>query len=404
MKKSIVLIIVYFFIQSTNAQNFRKPYREAKRALNKKDYVTATLKSIESIKAKKSFRKSIDIFEKALSEVNNWGENYIQNLQKQAIPYQNYNSVVPMKKIFMTYTKLDNVQQKLLELPTRLSLKQKNIIVQHTKDYKKEKEASKNLVETYNINAAEEFYIDGKKVFDNAIDKYDYREAYKTFTRSNNYVQDFKDVENYMSNSLSLGTLKVGYFPLRNLTNSPYNKRAMRDLINSTIGLFDNHLFANFEDISSKIELRRIGVLSEKGKEQMKNIDELVKFNFLKYYAGPTVIKSKEYYENKKEKKKKDGSIKTWFCQGYIYQVTASGVVEVNLEFLNNDGELLDTQRILVNVEHNDNFFLATKDSDRRAYPLLKKFTRTMPPPFDTARALMNGFKSKVNETFKRYD
>ena len=103
MKKSIALIIFYFFIQSLDAQNFRKPYRESKRALNKKDYVTAVLKSIESIKAKKSYRKSIDIFEKALPEVNKWGENHIQNLQKQAIPYQDYNSVVPMKKIFMTF-------------------------------------------------------------------------------------------------------------------------------------------------------------------------------------------------------------------------------------------------------------------------------------------------------------
>ena len=404
MKKSIALIIFYFFIQSLDAQNFRKPYRESKRALNKKDYVTAVLKSIESIKAKKSYRKSIDIFEKALPEVNKWGENHIQNLQKQAIPYQDYNSVVPMKKIFMTYSKLDNVQQKLSELPSGLSFKKKNIIVQNTKDYKKEKEASANLLEAYYINAAEEFYIDGKKVFDNAIDKYDYREAYKTFARSKNYVQDYKDVENYMNNSLSLGTLNVGYFPLRNFTNSPYNKRAMKDLINNTIGLFNNHLFAKFEDISSKIELRRIGVLSDEGKEQLKNIDELVKFNFLKYYAGPTVIKSKVFYENKKEKKEKDGSIKTWFCQGYIYQVVASGVVEVNLEFLNNDGELLNTQHVLVNVEHNDEFFLATQDSDRRAYPLLKKFTRTMPPPFDTARALMNRFTSKVNEAFQRYD
>ena len=76
-----------------------------KRALNKKDYVTATLKSIESLKAKKNFKKSNDIFEKALSQVNNWGSNYIKVLEARAIPYKNYHSVESMKEIFISYAK-----------------------------------------------------------------------------------------------------------------------------------------------------------------------------------------------------------------------------------------------------------------------------------------------------------
>ncbi|CAI8303543.1 MAG: Uncharacterised protein [Flavobacterium sp. SCGC AAA160-P02] len=404
MKKSILVVLIFFFIQPMDAQNFRKPYREAKRALKKKDYVTATLKSIESIKEKKNFKKSIDIFENALSQVNSWGTNYIKSLEVQAIPYKDYRSVVPMEKIFTTYARLDNLQKKLLGLPAGLSLKKKNIIIENTKDYKKKKDEAENLLEAYIKNAAEEFYSNALKIFNSATNKYEYRNAYKTFARAKNYIQDYKEVGAFMDRSLSLGTLNVGYFPLRNFTNTPYNKRAMKDLINSTIGLFNKHPFANYSDISNKIELRRLGVLGDKGKEQLKDIDELVKFKFLKYYAGPTVIKSKEYYENTKEKKKKDGSIKTWFCKGYIYQVAASGIVEVDLEFLNNNGEVLDNQRILVNVEHNDKFFLATEDSDRRAYPLLQKFTRTMPPPFDMVGALTNRFNSKVNEAFKRYD
>ena len=47
-----------------------------------------------------------------------------------------------------------------------------------------------------------------------------------------------------------------------------------------------------------------------KGDKTFKNIDELVKFKFSRYYAGPTVIKSKEFYSNTKEKKKKDGTVK----------------------------------------------------------------------------------------------
>ena len=61
MKKLSLVILLCFGIQLISAQNFRKPYREAKRALNKKDYVNATLKSIESLKAKKNFKKSNDI-------------------------------------------------------------------------------------------------------------------------------------------------------------------------------------------------------------------------------------------------------------------------------------------------------------------------------------------------------
>ena len=64
MKKLSLVILLCFGIQLISAQNFRKPYREAKRALNKKDYVNATLKSIESLKAKKNFKKSNDILKK----------------------------------------------------------------------------------------------------------------------------------------------------------------------------------------------------------------------------------------------------------------------------------------------------------------------------------------------------
>jgi len=54
-------------------------------------------------------------------------------------------------------------------------------------------------------------------------------------------------------------------------------------------------------------------------------------------------------------------------------------------------------------VEHNENFFLATKDSDRRAYPLLKKYRTNMPEPFNMARALKNNFNSYISRFFNRY-
>ena len=57
MKKISLLLLLFTGIQLVSAQNFRKPYREAKRALKKKDYITATLKSAESLKAKNNFKK-----------------------------------------------------------------------------------------------------------------------------------------------------------------------------------------------------------------------------------------------------------------------------------------------------------------------------------------------------------
>ena len=56
MKKLSLLVLFCCCIQLSTAQNFRKPYREAKRALKKKDFVTATLKSIESLNAKNNFK------------------------------------------------------------------------------------------------------------------------------------------------------------------------------------------------------------------------------------------------------------------------------------------------------------------------------------------------------------
>ena len=145
MKKLSLIILLCFGIQLISAQNFRKPYREAKRALNKKDYVTATLKSIESLKAKKNFKKSNDIFEKALSQVNTWGSNYIKVLEARAIPYKNYHSVESMKEIFISYAKLDNVQKKLLEVSEGLSSKQQKFILLHTVDYEKNRNEAENL-------------------------------------------------------------------------------------------------------------------------------------------------------------------------------------------------------------------------------------------------------------------
>ncbi len=404
MKKIILFCLLFCSVQIILSQNFRKPYREAKRALNKKDYVTATLKSIESIKAKKTFKKSISIFKKSLPEVNGWGDQQIKQLEPNAIPFKDYRSVDPMNKIFITYAKLNSVQEKLLELPKSFSLKQKVLISSHTKDYSKKLNDAGNLLDAYKNNAAEEFYADGVRLFNNAVSKNDYKHAYKTLARSKNYKDNYKDVQSYMNRALTLGTLNVGYFPVRNLTSLPSNRKAMNEIVNSTIGLFNNYPFANYYDIRSKVELRRLGVLGEKGKEQLKNIDELVQFKFLKYYAGPTVIKSREYYENKKEKKKKDGSIKTWFCKGYIYEVAASGIIEAEITIFDNNGDILEIYRVTVDVDHEDNFFLASKDSDRRAYPLLKKFTRTMPQPYDTAGVLMNRFRNRVNGVYKRYD
>ena len=134
-----------------------------------------------------------------------------------------------------------------------------------------------------------------------------------------------------------------------------------------------------------------------------KNIDELVKFKFSRYYAGPTIIKSKEFYSNTKEKKNKDGSVKKWYCEGYKYELTATGYVDLVVEILDNNGDILDTEKINILVEHNENFFLATKDSDRRAYPLLKKYRTNMPEPFNMARALKNNFNSYISRFFNRY-
>ena len=128
MKKLSLLVLFCCCIQLSTAQNFRKPYREAKRALKKKDFVTATLKSIESLKAKKNWKKSNDIFEEALSKVNGWASTYIKDLETKAIPYKDFHSVAPMKKIFITHANLDKIQKKLFELSAVLSSKQKKFI------------------------------------------------------------------------------------------------------------------------------------------------------------------------------------------------------------------------------------------------------------------------------------
>tara|TARA_B110000091_G_scaffold91590_1_gene100081 strand:- start:2076 stop:3293 length:1218 start_codon:yes stop_codon:yes gene_type:complete len=404
MKKIILLFLLFGFTLSLTSQNFRKPYREAKRALKKKDFITATLKSIESLKAKKNFKKSNVIFEEALSKVNGWATNYIKDLESKSIPYKDYRSVEPMKKIFITYANLDNLQKKLLELSAVLSSKQKKYIALHTIDYEKKRTEADNLLKAYNANAADEFYTNALETFNNAANKYDYRKAYKIFENSNIYITNYKDVQSYLDRSLQLGTLNIGYFPLKNFTNTPFNKRAMENLINSTTGLFREYTFANYKDISSLMELRQIGALGDKGKAQLKNIDEFVKFKFLKYDAGPTVVRTREFYENTKTKKKKDGTIKTWYCRGYIFEVAASGYVEIDLEFMDNNGVLLESRSVTVRVEHKDKFFLASKNSDRRAYPMFSKFTRTMPESFDMVGALINGFKNKIKEVYKRYN
>ena len=403
MKKLSLVILLCFGIQIISAQNFRKPYREAKRALNKKDYVTATLKSIESLKAKKNFKKSNDIFEKALSQINTWAASYIKELEANAIPYKDYQSAASMKEIFITYANLDNVQKKLLEVSNSLSSKQQKFILLHTVDYEKNRNEAENLLNAYNNNAADEFYTEGIKVFNNAKNKYEYREAYKIFKNSKNYVEEYKDINAYLDKSLNLSILNIGYFPVRNLSNNRSNKKAMEDLVSNTTGFFNNYTFANYSEISNKIQLRNLGMLNDKGKAQLKNIDELVKFKFSRYYAGPTVIKSKEFYSNTKEKKKKDGTVKKWYCEGYKYELTASGYVELIVEIIDNNGDILDTKKINISKEHNDSFFLATKDSDRRAYPLLKKYRTSMPQEFNMPNALRNIFNSYMSDVFKRY-
>ena len=403
MKKISLLLILFISIQLVSAQNFRKPYREAKRALKKKDYVTATLKSAESLKAKNNFKKSNDIFEKALSQVNIWGANYIKSLENRAIPYKDYRSVESMKEIFITYTKLDKVQEKLVELSNSLSSKQKKFVSQHTFNYERKRKESENLLAAYNKNAAYEFYAEGVDAFNNSKSKYDYREAFRIFENSKSYVNDFKDVNNYLNKSLNLAVLNVSYFPVRNLTNKRSNRNALVDLVNNSTRFFDNYTFANYIEIRNKIQLKSLGMLKDKGKAVLKNIDELVKFKFSRYYAGPTVIKSKEFYSNTKEKKNKDGSVKKWYCEGYKYELSATGYVDLIVEIIDNNGDVLETENINILVEHNDGFFLATKDSDRRAYPLLKKYRTSMPEPFNMSRALKNNFNSYISNVYKRY-
>jgi len=403
MKKINLFLLVCLCIQLVSAQNFRKPYREAKRALKKKDYITATLKSAESLKAKNNFKKSNDIFKKALSEVNSWGANYIKLLEDKAIPYKDYRSVESMKKIFITYNKLDNVQKKLVEVSNSLSSKQKKFVLQHTIDYERKMKESENSLDIYNKNAANEFYIKGINNFKSATNKYEFREAFESFKRSKSYLDDFKDVNLYLDKTLNLAILNVGYFPVRNLSDKRSNKIAMEDLVSNTTRFFNNYTFANYSEISNKIQLRNLGILKGKGKAALKNIDELVRFKFSRYYAGPTIIKSKEFYSNTKEKKNKDGSVKKWYCEGYKYELTATGYVDLVVEILDNNGDILDTEKINILVEHNENFFLATKDSDRRAYPLLKKYRTNMPEPFNMARALKNNFNSYISRFFNRY-
>ena len=236
--------------------------------------MTATLKSAESLKAKNNFKKSNDIFEKALSQVNIWGANYIKSLENRAIPYKDYRSVESMKEIFITYTKLDKVQEKLVELSNSLSSKQKKFVSQHTFNYERKRKESENLLAAYNKNAANEFYTEGVDAFNNSKSKYDYREAFRIFENSKSYVNDFKDVNNYLNKSLNLAVLNVSYFPVRNLTNKRSNRNALVDLVNNSTRFFDNYTFANYIEIRNKIQLKSLGMLKDKGKAVLKNIDE----------------------------------------------------------------------------------------------------------------------------------
>ena len=54
----------------------------------------------------------------------------------------------------------------------------------------------------------------------------------------------------------------------------------MEDLVSNTTGFFNNYTFANYSEISNKIQLRNLGMLNDKGKAQLKNIhNKLLKKN-----------------------------------------------------------------------------------------------------------------------------
>lgn len=233
----------------------------SKKELNRGNYAAAVHKSVRKLRKNRTNTKEVFVLEQAYSKANQQDFDRIEFLKKEGNPDI-------WDEVFSTYSTLKNRQDYVKTvLPLKVSGREANIPV---RNYDEELIAAKK-------KAAEYFYAHGNQLL-SKNDKFEARKAYSDFQMVKNYYSNYKDVDDLLLKSRSMGVSRA-MLKMDNKSGIPLPKEFEEDLfkislndLNSTWMIYDTkyNKDANY-DYGLIANIKTIAVSPESVKEIRSN-------------------------------------------------------------------------------------------------------------------------------------
>lgn len=189
-----VLLFCLLFVSSIvfSQDSFRKLTRDGEKAFKNGDFIIASLKASQALFQKPTFKKSIALYENAIKVAYSNSDQKIKSLQPQAIPYQNISSVGKLEEIMRLLDQMQSVRNAASNLG-QVRFKTIANPLDYGRDYTADIAKGQKLLEEYRVKAAEELYLLASTQYNNAQSKEQFLEASKNFNRVNTYVNNYKN-------------------------------------------------------------------------------------------------------------------------------------------------------------------------------------------------------------------
>lgn len=192
MKYSFLYGLLFVSSIVFSQDSFRKLTRDGEKAFKNGDFVVSSLKSSQALLQNPTFKKAIVLFENAIKVVYGATDQKIKSLQSQAIPYQNISSADKLEEMIALLHQMQSVRN-AAALLGQVRFKTISSPLDYGRDYTADIAKGQTLLGEYRTKAAEELYILASTQYNNAQSKEQILEASKNFNRVNTYVANYKN-------------------------------------------------------------------------------------------------------------------------------------------------------------------------------------------------------------------
>jgi hypothetical protein len=356
-----------------------------KKALQKGDYFSAVLKSVQRLRSNPDSKKAINVLSEGYGLAISWSQEEIDQALSSNDPFKWGKSVDLMKQV-------NHLAEEIRLAPAARK------IIAAPKMYSSEIEIALN-------KAAEERYIAGVVELENQS-RESAREAYFQFLHVGDYISNYKDVNEKLLEAKDLATLNV---ILKAIPVNTKKYKLSAEFFYDQVFEYLNKKFPSrsFVNFYSPIQAEQL---------RLNHPDMVVRLEFYDFMVGNTVQSEKEEQIkrrveiNKKDTTKTEYRTYTVKLKTYTDQVNSGGLLEMRIVNFGSN-KLLKNDRIPGSFTWVNDYALFVGDKEalsNKQLDLTNRKAVPLPPGqelfIEFTKPIYDQLTGKLNRFFKNYD